>query len=241
MPARNRPRRALIVAMLTITTAGLAASAAQAASEKLVADLQLTSHKPGTPSGGTLHLVWPSNGPGGKPKPEVKGVFNLPAGSKIDESAVPACTASDTELEVEGSAACPSGSAIGPGEVSLLTGLGPPVDPILLDDQWFHGPGQIFAIFTPRGAPRPIVAVNRVQIEGASFVARPSLPAGYPPGTKTVPKQSDQTIDTMVNGGHAFITTPPTCPASRKWIAHSEVTYDDGSIEKATSVTPCEP
>ncbi len=233
-------RRAVPTVLLAVLVAAVAAPVGEAsASSKLIADLQLNSPDPGTPTGATLHLVWPSDGPGGKPKPEVKGVFELPAGTEINENAVPACTASDTELEVEGGAACPSGSGIGPGEISLLTGLGPPVDPVFLDDQWFHGPGQIFALITPRGLPRPILAVNRVQIQGASFVAAPSLPPGYPPGTKTVPKQSDQTIDKRVSAAGAFITTPPTCPAGGRWIAHATVTYDDGSVDRATSATRC--
>ena len=133
MPTSDRLRRALIAATLSIALAGFGASATDAsAAEKLVADLQMTSHTPGTPTGLTLHLVWPSNGPGGKPKPEVKGVFNLPAGTQIDESAVPSCTASDAELMAMGGGACPSGSHVGPGQISLLTGFGPPVDPFVL-------------------------------------------------------------------------------------------------------------
>src|SRR5437764_770452 len=111
MPTPNRLPRALVLAALTVTLALLAPQAAQArAHEKLIADLQLTSHTPGTPTGLTLHLVWPDNGPDGRPKPEAKGVFTLPDGAQIDESAVPTCTASDTELELEGGAACPAGS-----------------------------------------------------------------------------------------------------------------------------------
>jgi hypothetical protein len=240
MPTPNQLPRALVLAALATTIAVLAPNVAEArAPEKLVADLQLTSHTPGTPTGVTLHLVWPSNGPDGKPKAEVKGVFNLPDGTQIDESAVPTCTAGDQQLEVEGDAACPPGSHVGPGQVSLLTGVGAPVDPLVLDNQWYHGPSQIFALFTPHGLPRPIVTVNRVEIVGSSFVAQPALPPGYPPGSKTVPKQSDQEVHEIVNNGHSFVTTPPTCPASGKWVSHSEVTYDDGSVDTATSETPC--
>lgn len=240
MPTPNRLPRALVLAALTVTLALLAPQAAQArAHEKLIADLQLTSHTPGTPTGLTLHLVWPDNGPDGRPKPEAKGVFTLPDGAQIDESAVPTCTASDTELELEGGAACPAGSDLGPGQVSLLTGAGAPVDPLLLDNEWYHGPSQIFALFTPHGAPRPILTVNRVKIEGTSFVAQPSLPPGVQPGSKTVPKQSDQEVREIVNNGHAFVTTPPACPASGEWVSHSSVTYDDGSVDTATSETPC--
>jgi hypothetical protein len=232
-------RRLMGTTALGTAIAMLACAGAAGASTKLVADLKLTSHRPGTPSGGTLHLVWPDNGPGGRPKPEAKGVFVLPKGSRINENALPTCTASDEQLKVEGSAACPDGSVVGPGQVSFMTGLGAPVDPLLLDNEWYHGPGQIFGLFTPHGAPAPTLAVNRVKIVGASFVATPSLPPGFPPTTKTVPKQSDQKILKRVSSAGAFITTPPTCPRSRKWVSHSTVTYDDGSVQKATSVTRC--
>ena len=233
-------RRSVGTMALGTAVAMLACAGSAAASTKLVADLKLTSHRPGTPTGGTLHLVWPDNASDGRPKPEAKGVFVLPKGSRIDESALPACTASDEQLRVEGGAACPDGSDVGPGQVSFMTGLGAPVDPLLLDNEWYHGPGQIFGLFTPHGAPAPTLAVNRVKIVGTSFVATPSLPPGFPPNKKTVPKQSDQRIYKHVSSsGASFITTPPRCPRSGKWVSHSTVTYDDGSVDRATSVTRC--
>jgi hypothetical protein len=233
-------RRLIGTTVLGMAVAMLAGAGTAGASGKLVADLKLTSHRPNTPTGGTLHLVWPDNAPDGRPKPEAKGVFVLPKGSRINESALPTCTASDEQLKVEGGAACPAGSDVGPGHVSFMTGLGAPVDPFLLDNEWYHGPHQIFGLFTPPGAPAPVIAVNRVKIVGTSFVAAPSLPPGFPPTTKTVPKQSDQRIFKRVSStGASFITTPPTCPRSHKWISHATVTYDDGSVDRATSVTRC--
>src|SRR3954466_15892996 len=115
-------RKGLLRATGAVLAIALAAPGA-ATAEKLVGDLELTSHTPATPSGGTLHLVWPSNGPGGKPKPEVKGVFQLPAGTQINEAAVPTCTASDTEFKLFGTDACPADTFLGPGAVTLLTGF----------------------------------------------------------------------------------------------------------------------
>jgi hypothetical protein len=223
-----------------MAVAMLACAGSAGASTKLVADLKLTSHRPATPTGATLHLVWPDNAPDGRPKPEAKGVFVLPKGARIDESGAPTCTASDEQLKAQGGAACPDGSDLGPGQVSLMTGLGAPVDPFLVDNEWYHGPHQIFGLFTPHNAPAPTLIVNRVKIVGASFVATPNLPPGFPPNTKTVPKQSDQKIFKHVSStGASFLTTPPTCPRSRKWVAHATVTYDDGSVDRATSVTRC--
>src|SRR5918998_1044805 len=134
--------RLAALGVVLATVGGLQAAGA-AASERLVADLKLTSHRPNQPTGGTLHLVWPK-GEDGKPKTQRVGVFRLPAGTRVNESAIPACTATDAEL--------------------------------------FH----------PQGSDTPVIAVNRVDIKGSAFVARPALPPGWPPGTKTAPKQSDQ-------------------------------------------------
>jgi hypothetical protein len=224
---------------VAIAVASLVGAAGAGAKPHLVADLRLTSHEPGQPSGATLHLVWPDAGKSGKPKPEKIGVFVPPAGTRINEAAIPTCTASDTELKVKGGAACPHGSALGPGHVSFISGIGRPVDPFALDNYWYHGPKQIFGLFHPQGTSNPTLAVNRVEIRGATFIARPSLPPGFPPGEKTVPKRSDQRIYRLSTPKGAFITTPPTCPRSGRWIAHAAVTYDDGSVQRATSVTRC--
>src|SRR3954454_2686948 len=145
-------------------------SGARAPSQRLQATLRLTSSTPNTPSGGILNLVRP-DGPDGKPKPEAVGVFELPEGTTINESAVPVCTADDTTLQLEGEAACPSASHVGEGLATLLTGFGPPLDPVTLDDHWYHAPGEIVALFTPHGTTAPVLKVIHVQIKGASFVA----------------------------------------------------------------------
>ena len=224
---------------IAIALAFGASAAGAGASAKLVADLQLTTHEPGRPSGGKLHIVWPDAGRSGKPKPEKWGVFHLPAGTRVDEAAIPACTASDTELKARGGAACPAGSALGPGHVDFVTGIGNPVDPFATDNHWYHGPKQLIGLFHVRGTTNPTLAVNRVEIRGASFIARPALPPGFPPGEKTVPKESYQLIHRLVTSRGAFITTPPTCPRSRRWVARSAVGYDDGTVQRTTTVTRC--
>jgi hypothetical protein len=209
-----------------------------AASDRLVADLKLTSHRPNQPTGGVLHLVWPT-GENGKPKTQRVGVFRLPAGTRVNESAIPACTATDAELRVAGGSACPEGSWLGPGRVTFVSGIGSPLDPVTLDNDWYHAPGQIVGLFHPQGSNAPVVAVNRVDIQGSAFVARPALPPGYPPGSKTAPKQSDQEILGVSTTRGAFLTTPPRCPRSGKWVSHAKMIFEDGTIERTTSVTRC--
>lgn len=229
--------RAAVAAAVALLACGAAGSAA--AKERFRANLRLSSQRPNAPTGGSLHLIWPNNGPGGKPKPEATGIFRLPAGTRVDESAVPECTASDAELQALGGAACPASSYLGPGHASVITGFGPPLDPLLLDDRWYHGPHEIIGIFTDRGTTAPVVKVNKVEIHGATFIARLSLPPGYPPGTKTAPKTTDQIIQMRTGPHGSFITTPPRCPPSRVWISHAKSIYDDGSSDSATTAMPC--
>jgi hypothetical protein len=123
--------------------------------------------------------------------------------------------------------------------VDFVTGIGSPVDPFATDNYWYHGPHQLIGLFHVRGTENPTLAVNRVEIRGSSFIARPALPPGYPPGEKTVPKESYQRIHRLVTAKGAFITTPPRCPRSRRWIARSAVTYDDGTVQRTTTATRC--
>jgi hypothetical protein len=113
------------------------------------------------------------------------------------------------------------------------------VDPFALDDLYFHGPGELITVFTPHGATRPVLQVNRLKIEGPTIVDLPSLPPGYPPGTKTVAKQVDQQIAAAVSDHGAFMTTPAVCPRDRQWVSRLTITYEDGSVDSATSSTPC--
>jgi hypothetical protein len=215
-------------------------SAAEAASaSRLELRFQLTSSQPGTATGAVLHLVYPNDGPGGKPKPVSKGVYTFPSGTTIDEGAIPICTVSDAELQLLGREACAPATALGGGAITVDSGFGPPIDPFLLDNSYFHGPGQLITVFTPHEAPGPVLQVNRLEIEGSTIIDRPSLPPGYPPGTKTVAKQVDDEIARVSSGGRAFMTTPASCPRAGKWISRLTITYEDGTVETATSATPC--
>jgi hypothetical protein len=232
-------RRTLLTALAIGGAIATGANGETASASGLQLTLQLTSHQPATSTGATLHLVYPDTGPGGKPKPVAKGVYAFPRGTAIDEAAVPVCSASNAELELLGSDACPPSTALGGGGLTVDTGFGPPIDPLVLDDSYFHGPGQLITVFRPHEAPGPVLQVNRLQIKGATIIDRPSLPPGYQPGTKTVAKEVSDEITPVSSAGQSFMTTPPSCPRSGHWISRLTITYEDGTVESATSATPC--
>jgi len=238
MPERDLRRGAPLLTAVAALTCALAGPAAAGAADKLDAQLRLTSSKPNTPAGAVLNLVRPDEADG-KPKTEATGVFQLPPGTVVNQSAVPPCTKDDVQLQLEGAAACPD-SHIGSGYVTLVSGFGAPVDPFDLDQQWYYAPGELVALYTKHGTPYPVLSVGRVQIKDATFTAVLDLPPGYPPGTKTSPKETDLTIQPYIGPRGSFITTPPTCPPNGKWITTVTMHYEDGSTETVSDATRCE-
>src|SRR5947208_16353928 len=102
-----------------------------------VFEQRFTTSQPGAATGLTSHIVFPDYK--GKPKSIARLTVELPAGTHFDERAVPECTASDAELLSLGLSACPRDSEIGGGTSKVVTGFGPPTDPIPGDVHVFHG------------------------------------------------------------------------------------------------------
>jgi hypothetical protein len=228
----------LAAAVAALAGALAAPMTAGAAESHMQVQLRLTSPKPNTPTGAVLNLTRPDEADG-KPKTETRGVFRLPAGTVINQDAVPPCTKDDLTWQVEGTAACPD-SYLGNGYVTLVSGLGPPVDPFDVDQHWYYAPGELVALYTKHGTTYPILEVGHAQIDGATISADLDLPPGYPPGTKTSPKDTDLTIQPYVGPRGTFITTPPTCPSSGKWITTVTLSYEDGTDETVSDAMPCE-
>ncbi|HEX8742014.1 MAG TPA: hypothetical protein VF712_02665 [Thermoleophilaceae bacterium] len=231
-------RRRLIGIAAPLVALALAAPCTAAAYDaEFEATLRLTSSKPSGPTGALLNLTRPDE-PNGKPKAETVGVFELPKGTRISHSAVPPCELDDLTLQVQGTAACPA-SYIGAGSATLVTGLGSPVDPYTINQHWYYAPGELVVLYTNNSGDSPVLKVGRVKIEDATFTAPLDLPPGYPPGSKTVPKETDVAIDRFVGPRGAFITTPRKCPRSGRWVTTVRLTYDDGSTDQVSDAMAC--
>lgn len=229
--------RLTATAALAAALAFTAPTTAVAYDAELRASLSLTSTKPGTPTGAVLSMTRPDE-PNGKPKTEAVGVFKLPKGTTISHRAVPPCEANDVMLQVQGASACPA-SFVGAGSATVVTGLGSPVDPYTIYQRYYYAPGELVVLYSNNAGDSPVLKVGRIKIEGATFTAPLDLPPGYPPGTKTAPKDTDVAFDRYLGPQGAFITTPRTCPRSRRWVATVVLTYEDGSSDRASHATPC--
>ena len=101
-----------------------------------------------------MHIYFHAPGdPTGKPSPLRSAVLRFPEGTRFDSAAAPQCTASDAELTVLGSSACPAASQLTQGAFSAITGFGAPIDPLAGDLHVFNALGQIIEVITVPGTP----------------------------------------------------------------------------------------
>jgi hypothetical protein len=225
------------------TAAAVAAAAAIAAGaadgttgKRSDFDLGFSTRVPGRHAALTLHVVYKAaNDPNAKPSPIRKVVVAAPAGTRFDTAAVPACTASDQQLMVQGSGACPKESRIGGGKLVAITGFGPPVDPATADLTLFNTGKEILEVVTVSGTDR-VLGSDRLAIDGSTLTADPPKTPGGPPDGETAVRQIDFTIDRATG----FVTTPRSCPAARRWTSTGTFGFADGAEETLTSVAACD-
>lgn len=240
---RTRMLTGAAVAALGLLGAGSAAadergfSAQFAPGARQFIDNSYTSRRPGTATGTTTRVEYrdPAN-PNGKP-PAVRRIVDVfPAGTRFDVRGAPACNASDAELMARGAAACPPGSRIGGGFVEFVTGFGPPVDPLVFDNITFNNAnGPIMLVTERRSGVR---AVNRVRQEGRRFITEIQPIPGTPPDGAAL-LRADLPVDRRSQNGHNLITTPRSCPRSRRWTFDVTFTYSDGVQQREIDGTPC--
>jgi hypothetical protein len=237
----HRGRLALVAIACALLAAPIGAESALA--EPVQFQFGFTTVDPATPAGAEIHITYP-DGEGGKPRPLRTGAIEFPDGTKIDEAAVPVCTASDDELRMLGTWACPETTRLGSGEITAVTGCGPPLDPFIAEIHAFHGPRQVIYAYTPPGTPAPVLFVARDVIDGRTLRSQKPLelpPGCPPPDGRTHPKIGKLTLTPHSTGGRHFITTPRRCHRGGTWTARLIVEWaDDLSTEVATTTTSCQ-
>jgi hypothetical protein len=205
--------------------------------------LQLGARQPASATSMTFHTVYrnPAD-PSGKPSPLRKSVIQAPRGTVFDGHAVPTCSASGSQLMLAGSSACPQASQVGTGTVIVITGCGPPVDPETLDAALFNSGNGIIELFTDHSTGAPIAVGHATFTAPNTLTETPAPNPGCPPSGETSVRQVDFHFNEVRGaGGAAFITSPPSCPASRRWASKITATVADGHSYVATSSTACVP
>ena len=207
-----------------------------ASGQRQEASLELTSAKPGKSTGLELRIdyVNPSD-PAAKPPAVRRVVETIARGARFDTGAPDLCTASDLELMMLGPDACPSGSIVGSGEITLDTGL-PGARRLTSNVTFLNNTGQL--IFLASLPPAPVRLVIRAsQGKRAAISEAPFLPGTLPDGAAIDTVSVE--LDRIVTERGSYITTPRRCPRARRWVNRTSFTYADGVTETVATRQRC--
>src|SRR3954447_15689372 len=106
------------VAALMLSAPGVGAQPAAGPHETV--DVTTSTPQPGSSAGLTYAARYhAARDPSGEPPALRHLVIELPAGTRIDSSVPPRCSASDAEIMLVGEAACPASARVGSGEVTV--------------------------------------------------------------------------------------------------------------------------
>ena len=232
-----------MAATIAALAAALPATAAAAGPRQTFGGA-FTTAVPGASSGYRLAIDYrdPAN-PGGKPYAVQRVLQQLHAGSRIDTTVPPRCTASDAQLNTQGASACPADTRVGTGELSVDFGQGAGRVPRVVETRVtvFNADRQVilFAESTNAGDP-PIRVTSRSAAGERTFTSdTPPVPGASPSDPYMAIKRVRLSLDPVTMRGRAFIRTPPSCPASGAWTTTGTFTYRDGAVETVASQTPC--
>jgi hypothetical protein len=232
---------------LSVAIAGLAAPAGAPAQEpgsRQTAELSFTATRPARPSGlvFTVDYVNPAD-PAAKPHSVQRVVQQLAQGSRIDTSVPPRCAASDAELILRGAEACPS-ARVGGGLVDLDTGAPGPLRIINTEVTLLNADGQIILLFQETNTPARSRTPVRATVSGRTVdTDPPPLPGLPPPDPFLAVKTVRLTVDRIsrVRGGRrvGYVTTPRTCPRTRRWTNRTTFSYPDEVSQTVATASPC--
>jgi hypothetical protein len=241
--SRWKVRRVAVLGAALPVLLALAPAAARAipgSGPRETADSVFTTTLPGAPSGSIYEVTYRNPSDPSRNPPAVRTVLVVsPPGTRIDTSVPARCTASDQELQLEGDAACPPKSRIGSGTVTTSVLGGPPSTSPISVFNTADGVIQLvkFASFG--------VAVVRSKINGATVRTQipTCLTGGQPP--KGCPFDQAVVLASRLDfkkfhaHGRSYLTTPPSCPISRRWRTRLTYTYGDGAVESVVSSSRC--
>lgn len=220
--------------MPALLAAALPAAASAGSKPRADFALDFSARKPGVPTGIHLQILYKGSSSDAKPSPIRKIVIATPKGTRFDTSALARCGATDQELMAEGDAACPPASRLGGGQLTAITGFGPPVDPFVGDASIYNGDGEFMEFVKERSSGRPL-GTDRLQIKGSTWIGHPPTTPGGPPDGETAIRRIDFTFAPKA----AWALTPPTCGKNGRWRSTGTFTYADGVTVSVPDDTPC--
>ena len=241
----SRSTAALLACSLLAVALFLAATAA--AAPRQTASVRFTSTKPGSLTGVDWAMDYRNpDDPAGKPPALARTIVTFPPGSTFDTLAPVRCTASDTELMLEGPDACPARSRVATGLLDVDTGSrSDVVFPRILHNRITNLSNAGESILYTESTNMPAVqtrTVTRAKVRGRTITTDvPPLPGIPPPDPYTSLKRFRLRVPPLKRAGRSYVRTPASCPRSRRWIVTLEFEYRDGVRQVVRSPSPCVP
>jgi hypothetical protein len=233
-------RRALtILCGLTLALAS-GAVAAPGPSDRQSSSYTLSEERPG--HGSSERFVFDYRNPDdpeAKPPAVRRVVTVLPRGARYDTTAPEQCTAGDPELMAQGGAACPPGSAIGGGVVTVDTGAPGDARIVTADVEFFNNAGEFIYVNTVRGTEARTII--RAAVTKRKTITDAGMLPGTPPDGGSI-DTVDLTVENVAAGSRDYITTPPVCRGRKTdphWTTRVRFTYADEVTQVVPTHTPC--
>jgi hypothetical protein len=237
-------RTRLLLSQLVLTLVLAAAFAAPASAEPVdfrhgTVDHRFTTTQPGAPSGFSFDAVYHAAGdPDSFPPYMRRMVFHSPRGLRYDTSVPPRCTATDAELALFGTAACPPGSVLGGGRTTTSFNGGPPSE-VALD--FINNTNE--QIILARSPGLATVARGRIHpdqsVEFASPTCFPSLQPLPCPVDTVLQISSTMTVAPYTSDSGSWLTTPPRCPRRGFWRSPVRFWWADGTEDTVIVRNAC--
>lgn len=204
--------------------------------------LELTTVRPGVPTGSKLAIKWRNpDDPEAKPPAVQRIRIRYARGTRVDQSVPARCTATDAELMAFGKSACPDGSQVAFGSVRTDTGS-PGVLPRFVDNELtnFNGAdGELIGLAESEDPETRVVSRPKLGRRTITIDV-PAIPGG-PPDFVTAFERLRLKGAELTSGDRAFMTTPQRCRPSGRWTARFKFLYRDGLTQRETVTTPCRP
>jgi hypothetical protein len=228
-----------VAAGLSLAASAAAFAATPGADPRSELTVAYSATAPAQTTGVAFHVLYkhPSDS-AAKPPPLTKAAFELPAGTRIDNGAVPQCEATDDEFQAMGRDACPAASKVGEGTLTVMTGS--PTDPTVFDSTAFNGKGEIVELVTVKGT-NTTAGLDRQKISGSTLTANPPALPGGPPDGRTAVREIVLALPARADNGRPYIVTPGLCDASGGWQSRGTFEFNDGGRSSVVSSTPCTP
>jgi hypothetical protein len=230
--------RKLALCSFLVVAAASTAAVALGSSEATTFSFKQSTHKAGALTGIAFSVEFSDPAvANGLPAGLRDFKITMPKGAKFDPAGAPQCKANADALMAQGAAACPVPTRVGTGKATASNGTAN-VDVAGYIFNAKSGKANSFVfLFLINNA---YAASFEAPIKGGTLSAKGLT--GAVPGGLIVTKFSGTIAKRSKGKGkkkHLLITTPSSCPKSKKWTNKATFTFVDGSKDSATSSSAC--